>query len=136
MSRRDSATLSRDAYLNLVRAHELLVGQFDALFRAHGLTQTQYNALRILRGGPREGYPCQAIGERLLTRVPDVTRLIDRLEKAGLVSRARGKEDRRVVLIKLTAKGRRLCDSLDEPVEQLHREQFPGIPRKRHAVGP
>jgi DNA-binding MarR family transcriptional regulator len=130
MAARDRETLSRDTYLNLVRVHEQLVGEFDALFRERGLTQTQYNVLRILRGGPREGYACQAIGERLLTRVPDVTRLIDRMEKAGLVTRSRGAEDRRVVLIRLTAKGRKVCDALDGPVLELHRSQFPGVARR------
>ena len=122
-----SATLetnARDAYLMLVRAHEKLTTDFVALFRDAGLTMPQYNALRILNGGPKEGASCQYIGERLLNRVPDVTRMIDRLIAAGLVTRSRSTEDRRVVLTKITAKGRKLIKSLERPVLQQHRDQL------------
>lgn len=116
--------LSRDAFLNLVRLHERLNGQFTELFREEGLTQAWYNVLRILRGGPREGAPCQYIGERLLTRVPDVTRLIDRMVAAGLVERLRSEEDRRVVLVRVTRDGRSKCRRMDGPVMELHKKQF------------
>ncbi len=116
--------LSRDAFLNLVRLHERLNCEFTELFRGEGLTQAWYNVLRILRGGPRTGAPCQYIGERLLTRVPDVTRLIDRMVAAGLVERERDEEDRRVVLVRVTAEGRSICRRLDGPVMDLHKKQF------------
>jgi len=116
-------TADRDLYLNLVRAHEKLFGQFSALFREHGLTQAQFNVLRILRGGPAEGASCHYIGERLLNRLPDVTRLIDRMEAAGLVTRTRSGEDRRVVRVRISAQGRKHCESLSGPVMDLHRKQ-------------
>jgi DNA-binding MarR family transcriptional regulator len=125
---------ARDVYLDLVRAHERLFGEFSALFRDHGLTQAQYNVLRILLGGPREGASCQYVGERLLNRVPDVTRLIDRMEAAGLVRRARSTEDRRVVLVRVTSKGRKLCERLDAPVLGLHRQQLAHLPAKKVAA--
>ena len=115
---------ARDAYLGLVRVHEKLAGQFSDLFRDHGLTQPQYNVLRILAGGPDTGVSCHYVGERLLNRLPDVTRLIDRMEATGLVKRSRSTEDRRVVLIRLTAKGRKVCEGLAGPVMDLHKRQF------------
>jgi DNA-binding MarR family transcriptional regulator len=125
---------ARDVYLNLVRAHEKLYAGFSALFREHGLTQAQFNVLRILRGGPEEGASCHYVGERLLNRVPDVTRLIDRMESAGLVTRARGRDDRRVVLVRLTAKGRKLCETLSGPVLDLHRKQVAHLSPKKVAA--
>ena len=125
---------SRDVYLNLVRLHDRLGAEFTALFREHGITQAQYNVLRILIGAPAEGGSCQYVGERLVTRVPDVTRLIDRMVSAGLVQRSRSEEDRRVVLIRPTAKGRRLCDSLTEPVNDLHGRQLAHLSAKAIAA--
>ena len=121
----DPETLAaRDAYLNVVRVHEMLAAEFAELFREHGITQPQFNVLRILRGAGKAGATCRTIGDELLNRVPDVTRLIDRMESAGLVVRERSDTDRRVVRVRLTPKGRRLCDSLDEPVLDLHRRQL------------
>lgn len=125
---------SRDVYLNLVRLQDRLGAEFTALFREHGLTQAQYNVLRILIGAPTEGGSCQYVGERLVTRVPDVTRLIDRMVSAGLVQRSRSEVDRRVVLIRPTAKGRRLCDRLTEPVGDLHTRQMAHMPVKELAA--
>ena len=122
--------LARDTFLNLVRVHERLEADFAELFREHDLTAAQYNVLRILLGGPREGASCQYIGERLLNRVPDVTRLLDRMERAELVSRVRSAADRRVVLVSVTTKGSRLCKKLDGPVMELHQSQLEGIPLK------
>lgn len=126
--------LARDVYLNLVRVHERLTADFADLFRGAGVTSAQYNVLRILLGGPREGSACQYIGERLLKRVPDVTRLVDRMQEAGLVSRSRDAEDRRVVLVRVTAKGTKLCRGLDGPVMELHRRQFERLPARSLAA--
>ena len=115
---------ARDVYLDLLRLHERVFGQFQALFRRHGLSHVQFNVLRILVEGPAEGLPCQAISERLLNRVPDVTRLIDRMESAGLVERERCTEDRRVVRVRITKEGRRACEALYPAVTALHAEQF------------
>ncbi len=127
---RSREILTRDTYLNLVRAHEQLSADFSELFRSSGLTSAQYNVLRILLGGPKEGAPCQYIGERLINRVPDVTRLIDRMVAAELVTRQRSGTDRRVGLVWVTAKGTKLCRSLDGPTMELHQEQLRRIPTK------
>ena len=87
-----------------------------------GLTATQYNALRILRGAGREGLPCSEVGERMITHDPDITRLLDRLQKRGLVTRCRDKGDRRVVYGKITAAGMKLLGEMDAPVEKHSRE--------------
>jgi DNA-binding MarR family transcriptional regulator len=128
MPREQDDNAARDLYLNLVQAYEQLHGEFSSFFRDHGLTQAQYNVLRILVGGPKAGVPCQYVGQRLITRVPDVTRLLDRMEAAGLLERTRSTEDRRVVVVRISAEGRRLCQSLARPVSSLHRRQLAHLP--------
>jgi DNA-binding MarR family transcriptional regulator len=93
------------------------------------LSEPQFNALRIVRGAGRKGLPTQQIAERLISRQPDVTRLIDRLCEAGLVARKRCDEDRRVVYVVLTAAGRKKLAVLDKPVDALHAAQFAHMPR-------
>ena len=127
MTTRSKTVLARDTYLALVRAQDRLVGQAADLVKTRGLTIATYNALRILRGAGPEGLACGEIAERLIHRVPDVTRLLDRMERDGLVRRARSSDDRRVVRTQLTAKGRAAVDALDEPVMALHAEQFAGL---------
>ena len=111
---------SADAYLDLLRVHERLSGEFTTLFRAYRLSQASYNVLRILRGARPEPLGCGEIAARTVTRVPDITRLVDRLGARSLVARERGESDRRVVLIRITDKGLALLKELDEPVERLH----------------
>ena len=122
------------AYLELVRNRELLDAILLDLFKNHpackgrGLSLPKYNVLRILRGASREdGLPCQEIGRRMVTRVPDVTRLVDRLETAGLVQRQRSPEDRRVVLISLTPSALELLAALDGPIAEAHEQQFQNL---------
>jgi len=122
--------LAQDVFLNLLRVHERLNGAFAELFRAHGLSPAQYNVLRILRGAG-EALPCSAIGERLVTRDPDVTRLVDRMERQELVRRLRSAHDRRVVLVELAPGGRRLLEGLDEPVRELHASLTAHVPLAR-----
>ena len=124
MARRTKAQLAPEAYLTLMRVHARLAGDLATLFTAHGLTQATYNALRILRGAGPDGLPCNAVGERLVNRVPDVTRLLDRMERDGLVRRERSSEDRRVVRAFLTDEGRTRVAALDDPVLQRHLDQF------------
>ena len=123
--------LARDTYLHLLRVHEALTDEFNALFKSEGISSPQYNVLRILAGGPIGGAPCQYIKDRLINRVPDVTRLVDRMQVAGLTSRHQDENDRRVVLVKLTAKGSKLCKRLDLPLMTMHRQQFDGLSRSR-----
>src|SRR5205807_5118182 len=89
-----------------------------------GLTGTQYNALRILRGAGADGIPCSEIGQRMITRDPDITRLLDRLQKRGLVERSRGRQDRRVIYGKITAAGLKLLRDMDAPVDKHGREML------------
>lgn len=123
----------RGAFFGVMRAHALLLGEFETLFAEHGLSEPQFNALRIVRGAGPKGLPTQQIAERLISRQPDVTRLIDRLCEADLVERRRCDEDRRVVYVTLTAAGRRKLAALDKPVEALHAAQFAHMPRSRVA---
>src|SRR5277367_3289536 len=112
----------QEAYLALLRTADALETSVEAKLNEFGLTGTQYNALRILRGAEPEGLPCSEIGERMITHDPDVTRLLNRLEKRGLVKRARAKLDRRVIYGKITAAGLKLLHEMDKPIEQHGRE--------------
>lgn len=109
-----------EAALNLLRTIDAIRAPTDRLFAEHGLSDSQYNVLRILRGHGGDGVPCSEVGDQMITRMPDVTRLVDRLEQAKLVERARTAADRRVVLVRLTDAGRALLEKLDEPVRQVH----------------
>ena len=114
----------QEAYLSVLRTADALEASVEARLKEFGLTGTQYNALRILRGAGAEGLPCSEVGERMITRDPDITRLLDRMQKRGLVERARGKRDRRVVYGKITAAGLKLLRELDEPIEKHGREML------------
>lgn len=111
----------QEAALNVLRTNDQLQNRFLRLFREYGVTPSQYNILRILRG---EGKPMPSleIGERMIQVVPAMTGLIDRLEKQSLVRRERCLEDRRVIYIVLTEQGSELLAKLDGPVEELHRD--------------
>jgi len=115
---------AQEAYLSVLRTADALEASMEAKLKEFGLTGTQYNALRILRGAGAEGLPCSEVGERMITRDPDITRLLDRLQKLGLVERARGKRDRRVVYGKITAAGLKLLRELDGPIEKHGREML------------
>jgi len=117
----------RRAYLSLVSASDALVDQFKKLFQSHGLTLTQFNLLRLLLTGPETGETCGALRDRMLHRVPDITRLVDRMEREGLVQRMRAKHDRRVVLIRITAEGQRRCEVVYPELLRIHDAQFPGL---------
>ncbi len=101
-----------------------------AVLKAEDLSATQYNVLRILRGAP-EGLPCGEIASRMITRDPDITRLLDRLEKRGLISRSRETKDRRMVMARITPHGLKLLGRLDEPVQETHRKQLGHLGRDR-----
>ena len=112
------------AYLDLMRAREHLGRPILTLFKRHGLSEATYNVLRILRGAGEPGLACREVGKRLVNAVPDVTRLVDRLEALSFVQRERSSEDRRVWLVRLTEAGRELLGELDQPVNELHEAQF------------
>ncbi|MCA9297331.1 MAG: MarR family transcriptional regulator, partial [Phycisphaerales bacterium] len=119
----------QEAYLNLLRTHAELHGQFDRLFREHGLSDPQYNALRIVAAAGTGGIHSETIGERMVARMPDTTRLIDRLERAGLVQRTRRADDRRCVLVTITTEGRRRLRAVGKSVTALHRAQLGHLTR-------
>ncbi len=118
--RRRTVIPEEAAYVDLARTTDLLSRPVAQLLKTEDLSPAQYNVLRILRGCP-EGLTCREIGNRMITRDPDVTRLLDRLEKRGLISRNRGEKDRRLVLTRITAEGADLLARLDQPVRDLHR---------------
>jgi DNA-binding MarR family transcriptional regulator len=118
-----------EAGLNLFRTVDYLRGPTERLFAEHGISDSQYNVLRILRGHGGEGVPCSEIGEQMITRMPDVTRLVDRLEQAKLVERARTAADRRVVLVRLTESGRSLLAKLDGPTRKIQTDTLGHLTR-------
>ena len=111
-----------EAALNVVRTADVLMMALGDVLKPHLLSATQYNVLRILRGAGDQGASCKDIGSRLLTRDPDITRLMDRLEERGLVTRDRAGQDRRVVRHRLSGAGLELVNELDGPIEALHRK--------------
>ena len=116
--RRPFASRQEEAYLNLVRTTDLLTREVAAVLKPHQLSEAQYNVLRILRGAGPDGYACSEVGHRLVTRDPDVTRLLDRLEARALIARAREHADRRVVTTRITSNGLALLEKLDGPVRK------------------
>ena len=129
--RKPFVSVEEEVYLNLIRTADALTREIELLLQPHGITSTQYNVLRILRGAGDEGATCTAISERLLAFDPDVTRLLDRLEKVHLVQRARSVTDRRVVMTTITPAGLDMLTRLDGPLESLLKQQFKGIGRTR-----
>jgi len=107
------------AYLNIQRTAESLAWKLTELLRPSGITATQYNVLRILRSAGSCGHACGEIAERMVTRDSDVTRLLDRMEKMGLVTRCREQKDQRVVTTCITPEGTSLLENLDTPVAEL-----------------
>jgi DNA-binding MarR family transcriptional regulator len=118
------------AFLDLLRTTDLLSRSLAQVLKTEDLSSTQYNVLRILRGAP-EGLPCGEIANRMITRDPDITRLLDRLEKRSLISRWREPKDRRMVLARITPEGLKLLGRLDEPVLETHRKQLGHLGRER-----
>src|SRR5215213_2839302 len=134
--RKPFESAGEEAYLNLLRTTGVLYAEFERLFKEHGLSEPKYNVLRILRGAKRngefagEGVPSLEIAERMITRVPDITRLVDRLEAEGLVRRRRCDRDRRVVWVSITPKGLKAVDELDEPLLRVHGGQMGHMTRE------
>jgi DNA-binding MarR family transcriptional regulator len=121
---RPFATREEELFLSLIRTADELGRSLSDLLKSRGISVPQYNALRILRGAGDEGLPCGEIAARMVTRDPDVTRLLDRLQRRGLIARGRGADDRRVVSTRITPDGLTLLAELDEPVRETHKRQL------------
>ncbi|MEO6444948.1 MAG: MarR family transcriptional regulator [Gemmatimonadaceae bacterium] len=117
-------SLEQEAFLSIIRTSVRLQDSFELMLKPYGVTATQYNVLRILRGAGEKGLCRNEVRERLVSRMPDVTRLLDRMEEAGWVARDRNTEDRRLVSTRLTKAGRELVDSLDKPDEEDSRRRL------------
>lgn len=118
------------AFLELLRTCDRLSRHLALVLKRADLSPNQYNVLRILRGAP-EGLACGEIAGRMITRDPDVTRLLDRLEKRGLIARSRESQDRRMVLTRITPEGLRVLAELDQPIQEVHRQQLGHLGRNR-----
>jgi DNA-binding MarR family transcriptional regulator len=117
-------SLKEEAHLSIQRTAALLEHAFECALKQHRITGTQYNVLRILRGSEPDGLCRNEIGARLVRQVPDVTRLLDRLEDVKLISRERGREDRRYVTTRITKAGLRLLDQMNQKINETHEEQL------------
>jgi DNA-binding MarR family transcriptional regulator len=120
-------SIEQEALLSVVRTSAALMDKFELFLRPYAITSTQYNVLRILRGAEPEGLCRNELRDRMLTRMPDVTRLLDRMEEAGLVERTRDNEDRRMVTSRITKKALQLLATLDPLVVENEKHFFAGI---------
>jgi DNA-binding MarR family transcriptional regulator len=131
--RRQAGCPEEVAYLELMRSGDKLSRGVTQVLKTEDLSATQYNVLRILRGA-REGLKCGEIGDRMITRDPDITRLLDRLEKRELITRRRDTKDRRMVTARITPDGLEVLGRMDAPVREMHRNQLAHLGRKRLAM--
>jgi DNA-binding MarR family transcriptional regulator len=125
------ASLQEEVFLSALRTADCLLAGEVAVLREAGLTFAQYNVLRILRGALPGGLSCREISDRMVTQDSDLTRLLDRLETAGFVTRKRDPQDRRVILPRITEKGLAVLDGLDKPVARVHRDQLRHMTRQQ-----
>jgi DNA-binding MarR family transcriptional regulator len=124
------AGIEEEVYLNVLKTGDVLSQSVETLLRTSGLSLTQYNVLRILRGAGDAGLTCGETAQRMVTHDPDVTRLLDRLERRGLITRSRDARDRRVVTARITREGLRLIAALDKPLAALQRRLFRHMPHQ------
>jgi len=129
-AQRRKASPEETVYLDLLRTTEMLSRPVARLLKTEDLSSQQYNVLRILRGSP-EGLTCGEIANRMITRDPDITRLLDRLGKRKLTHRSRSGRDRRVVLTRITSGGLQVLARLDQPVQDMHRRMLGHLGEER-----
>ncbi len=122
--------LEQEAFMSLQRNADWLMRDLEEILKDETLSPAQYNVLRILRTAGPAGMACHEIGERMITRDPDMTRLLDKLEDRELIVRARERQDRRVIRIRVSQAGLKLLRELDEPVRSLHRRQLGHLDEK------
>ena len=123
--------LEEEAFLNVQRTADVLMQALLTVLKPFGLSATQYNVLRILRGAGNIGMSCKDIGGRMVTPDPDITRLLDRLEKRSLINRNRARDDRRFVTIQITAEGLDMLRQLDTPIRELQLQMFHDLGQQR-----
>ena len=123
-------SLEQEAYLNLIRTAALLGDALEQALKPSGLTRPQYNVLRILQGAGADGLCRNEVRDRMLTRMPDMTRMLDRMEESGLVERTRSESDRRQVSTCITAKGQKLLRQAEQAVAEEHIRQLGHMTRK------
>jgi len=114
-------SLESEVFLNLMRTADALSRGSEEILKLAGLSHTQYNVLRILRGAGDRGLCCREVAERMITRDPDITRLLDRMERRGLLTRSRDSGDRRVITVRITPAGSKVLKDLDGPLTQHNR---------------
>ena len=113
------ATIEEELLVSLLRTTDVLHERFEQIIRPFNISMTQYNVLRILRGAEPSGRTCGEIGERMIAREPDVTRLLERMDKAGLIKRTRDSADRRVVVTRITSCGLKLLDEMEPKLREI-----------------
>ena len=128
---KSASSLEQEAYLSLLRTADALARGAEEVIKPFGLSGTQYNILRILRGAGPNGLCCHEAAERMLTHDPDITRLLDRLQKRGLIARARESEDRRIITARIAREGLRILAKLDGPIAEFHRRQWGRLGKRR-----
>ena len=129
--RKPFESLQQEVFLEVLRTGNAMVHDLVELLRPHGLTQPQYNVLRILRGAGPGGLPTGEVGERMVaSREPDVTRLLVRMEEHGLVERDRRADNRRFVNVRITREGLRVLKALDAAVGEMHKRQLEHMTRR------
>jgi DNA-binding MarR family transcriptional regulator len=124
-------SLEEEALLSIARTAAVIDHQFSETLKPHELTPTQYNVLRILRGAGETGLCRNEVGQRLVTKVPDVTRLLDRMEDAELIMRHRSSDDRRFVRTRITEKGWNLLEKIDRELPVIHQRQLGHMAAKK-----
>ncbi len=128
---RPAVSLENRIFVALLQTADTLGQEAEQLLKAAEIPNAQYNVLRILRGAEPEGLACRAIGDRMISHDPDITRLLDRMEKRGLITCERQTDDRRVVKTRITPQGLSLLKTLDQPIHDLHKRQFRHISTAR-----
>jgi DNA-binding MarR family transcriptional regulator len=118
-------------FVTMLKLADSLSQEAELVIKSVGLTPAQYNVLRILRGAEPDGLLCRGIAERMISRDPDMTRLLDRMEKQAWITRERQQDDRRVIKTRITPEALKLLKKLDQPVHDLHKRQFRHMPPAR-----
>ncbi len=127
-------SLEEEVILNIARTAEYLAAAGAAVLKSADLTGTQYNVLRILRGAGSEGLKCSEISERMITKESDITRLLDRVEARGFISRERPASNRRIVIARITDEGLRVLEELDRPIDELNRNLVGHLSKEKLAM--